>query len=71
MRYESMHACHVFHFSHGHLSLTPFLSFIRKFSIKNLVIGCTITSFGSLDNMGSEMCFCFLQCSHTSTHYAY
>ena len=29
MRYESTHASYVFHFSHGHLSLTSFPYFIR------------------------------------------
>ena len=44
MRYESTHASYVFHFSHGHLSLTSFPSSIWRFRIKNLVIWRTITS---------------------------
>ena len=44
MRYESAHASHVFHFSHGHLCLTAFPSSIRRFRIENLVIWRTITS---------------------------
>ena len=43
MRYESTHVSHVFPFSHGHLSLTPFPSSICRFKIKNLVIWRTIT----------------------------
>ena len=44
MRYESTHASHVFHFSHGHLYLTSFPSSIPRFRIENLVIWRTITS---------------------------
>ena len=44
MRYESRHASHVFHFSHGHLYLTSFPSSITWFGLEYLVIWCTITS---------------------------
>ena len=44
MKYDSRHASHVFQFSHGHLNLTSFPSFIRRFRIENLVIWRTIMS---------------------------
>ena len=44
MKYESRHASHVFHFSHGHLYLTSFPSSIRRFRIEILVIWRIITS---------------------------
>ena len=43
MRYENTHASHVYQVLHGHLSLTPFPSSIRRFKIKNIVIWRTIT----------------------------
>ena len=44
MKYESMHASHVFQFSNGDIYLTSFPSFIPRFRTKNLVIWRTITS---------------------------
>ena len=44
MKYESRHASHVFHISHGHLYLNSFPSSIPRFRIENLVIWRTITS---------------------------
>ena len=44
MKYETMHASHVFRFSYENLSLTSFPSSIQRFRIKNLVIWHTITS---------------------------
>ena len=44
MKYESRHASHVFHFSHGYLYLTSFPSFIPRFRIEILVIWRIITS---------------------------
>ena len=43
MKYESRHASHVFHFSHGHLYLTSFPYCIQRFRIENMVIWRTIT----------------------------
>ena len=44
MKYESRHASHVFHFSHGYFYLTSFPYFIPRFRIEILVIWHIITS---------------------------